>query len=70
MLRETASPLGIITASTYDAKGNPLTSQTKNSDASLVIETQTTYTTNKNYVATQMDARVLLQWDLHKQDFL
>ena len=57
LLKSTTSPLGIITASTYDAKGNPLTSQTKNSDASLVIETQTTYTANKNYVATQKDAR-------------
>ena len=57
LLKSTTSPLGIITAATYDNKGNPLTSQTKNSDASLVIETQTTYTTNKNYVATQKDAR-------------
>lgn len=57
LLKSTTSPLGIVTANTYDAKGNPLTGQTKNSNGSLVIETQTTYTANKNYVATQKDAR-------------
>ena len=57
LLKSTTSPLGIITAATYGDKGNPLTSQTKNSSGSVVIETQTTYTSNQNYVATQKDAR-------------
>ena len=57
LLKSTTSPLGIMTAATYDDKGNPLTSQTKNSSGSMVIESQTTYTANQNYVATQKDAR-------------
>ena len=57
LLKSTTSPLGIVTAATYDSKGNPLTAQTKNSSGSMVIETQTTYTPNQNYVATQKDAR-------------
>ncbi len=57
LLRTSTSPLGIVQAITYDDKGNPLTAQTKNSSGTMVIEGDTTYTTNKNYVATKKDAR-------------
>ena len=57
LLKKTTTPLGVITESTYDAKGNPLTGKTRNSASSLVIAGSTAYTADKNYMASQTDAR-------------
>ena len=57
LLLKTTSPLSIIQENTYDEKGNVLTSKTRNSASTLVIQGSTAYTTNKNYVASQTDAR-------------
>ena len=69
LLLKTTSPLSIIQENTYDEKGNVLTSKTRNSASTLVIQGSTAYTTNKNYVASQTDARgntVVSNYDLTK----
>ena len=58
MLKSIA-PLGSVSTFTYDAFGNPLTSQVQNADAnpSYFIRGETTYTNDGNYVTEQKDAR-------------
>ena len=57
LLRSSTSPLSIVQEYTYDSKGNPTAALTRNSASSAIIRTTTAYTSNKNYVASQTDAR-------------
>ena len=57
LLKKTTSPLNIVQENTYDAKGNPLTATTRNSDSSILMQGSTQYTDDGNYVAGQTDAR-------------
>ncbi len=57
LLWKITSPLSIIQENTYDDKGNVLTSKTRNSASTLVIQGSTAYTANQNYIASQTDAR-------------
>ena len=59
LLLKSIAPLGSVGTFTYDAFGNPLTSQVQNADAnpSYFIRGETTYTDDGNYVTEQKDAR-------------
>ena len=59
LLLKSIAPLGSASVFTYDAFGNPLTSQVQNADAnpSYFIRGETTYTNDGNYVTEQKDAR-------------
>jgi len=59
LLLKSIAPLGSASVFTYDAFGNPLTSQVQNADAnpSYFIRGETSYTDDGNYVAEQKDAR-------------
>ena len=57
LLRTMKTPENITTENDYDDKGNQTATRVKNSAASLVIESATTYTEDKNYPLTQTDAR-------------
>ena len=59
LLLKSIAPLGSVSTFTYDAFGNPLTSQVQNADAnpSYFIRGETTYTNDGNYVTEQKDAR-------------
>ena len=59
LLLKSIAPLGSASVFTYDAFGNPLTSQVQNADAnpSYFIRGETSYTDDGNYVAGQKDAR-------------
>ena len=59
LLLKSIAPLGSVSTFTYDAFGNPLTSQVQNADAnpSYFIRGETSYTDDGNYVAGQKDAR-------------
>ena len=59
LLLKSIAPLGSASVFTYDAFGNPLTSQVQNADAnpSYFIRGETTYTDDGNYVTEQKDAR-------------
>ena len=59
LLLKSIAPLGSVGTFTYDAFGNPLTSQVQNADAnpSYFIRGETTYTNDGNYVTEQKDAR-------------
>ena len=59
MLLKSISPLGTVTANTYNSYGNPTQTQIKNADTTTAtfIQANTSYTSNGNYVATQTDAR-------------
>ena len=59
LLLKSIAPLGSVSTFTYDAFGNPLTSQVQNADTnpSYFIRGETTYTNDGNYVTEQKDAR-------------
>ena len=59
LLLKSIAPLGSVGTFTYDAFGNPLTSQVQNADAnpSYFIRGETSYTDDGNYVTEQKDAR-------------
>ena len=59
LLLKSIAPLGSVSTFTYDAFGNPLTSQVQNADTnpSYFIRGETTYTSDGNYVTEQKDAR-------------
>ena len=59
LLLKSIAPLGSASVFTYDAFGNPLTSQVQNADAnpSYFIRGETSYTNDGNYVTEQKDAR-------------
>ena len=59
LLLKSIAPLGSVSTFTYDAFGNPLTSQVQNADTnpSYFIRGETTYTDDGNYVTEQKDAR-------------
>ena len=59
LLLKSIAPLGSVGTFTYDAFGNPLTSQVQNADEnpSYFIRGETSYTDDGNYVAEQKDAR-------------
>ncbi len=59
LLLKSIAPLGSVSTFTYDAFGNPLTSQVQNADAnpSYFIRGETSYTNDGNYVTEQKDAR-------------
>ena len=59
LLLKSIAPLGSVGTFTYDAFGNPLTSQVQNADTnpSYFIRGETTYTSDGNYVTEQKDAR-------------
>ena len=59
LLLKSIAPLGSVGTFTYDAFGNPLTSQVQNADTnpSYFIRGETTYTNDGNYVTEQKDAR-------------
>ena len=59
LLLKSIAPLGSVSTFTYDAFGNPLTSQVQNADAnpSYFIRGETSYTDDGNYVTEQKDAR-------------
>lgn len=59
LLLKSIVPLGSVGVFTYDAFGNPLTSQVQNADTnpSYFIRSETSYTNDGNYVAEQKDAR-------------
>ena len=59
LLLKSIAPLGSVGVFTYDAFGNPLTSQVQNADTnpSYFIRSETSYTNDGNYVAEQKDAR-------------
>ena len=59
LLLKSIAPLGSASVFTYDAFGNPLTSQVQNADAnpSYFIRGETSYTDDGNYVTEQKDAR-------------
>ena len=59
LLLKSISPLGTVTVNTYDTYGNPTQTQVKDTDTTTAkfIQSNTTYTSNGNYVATQKDAR-------------
>ena len=59
LLLKSIAPLGSVGVFTYDAFGNPLTSQVQNADAnpSYFIRGETSYTDDGNYVTEQKDAR-------------
>lgn len=58
LLLKSISPLGTVTANTYDAYGNPTQTQVKDADTSTAsfIRSDTAYTSTGNYVASQTDA--------------
>ena len=59
LLLKSIAPLGSVGVFTYDAFGNPLTSQVQNADTnpSYFIRGETSYTNDGNYVTEQKDAR-------------
>ena len=59
LLLKSIAPLGSVSTFTYDAFGNPLTSQVQNAEEnpSYFIRGETSYTDDGNYVAEQKDAR-------------
>ena len=59
LLLKSIAPLGSVSTFTYDAFGNPLTSQVQDADAnpSYFIRGETSYTNDGNYVTEQKDAR-------------
>ena len=59
LLLKSIAPLGSVSTFTYDAFGNPLTSQVQNADTnpSYFIRGETSYTNDGNYVTEQKDAR-------------
>ena len=59
LLLKSIAPLGSVSTFTYDAFGNPLTSQVQNADTnpSYFIRGETSYTDDGNYVTEQKDAR-------------
>ena len=59
LLLKSIAPLGSVGTFTYDAFGNPLTSQVQNADTnpSYFIRGETSYTDDGNYVTEQKDAR-------------
>ena len=59
LLLKSIAPLGSVSTFTYDAFGNPLTSQVQNAEEnpSYFIRGETTYTDDGNYVTEQKDAR-------------
>ena len=59
LLLKSIAPLGSVGVFTYDAFGNPLTSQVQDADAnpSYFIRGETSYTNDGNYVTEQKDAR-------------
>ena len=59
LLLKSIAPLGSVSTFTYDAFGNPLTSQVQDADAnpSYFIRGETSYTDDGNYVTEQKDAR-------------
>ena len=59
LLLKSISPMGTVTANTYDAYGNPTQTQVKDADTTTAafIRSDTSYTTDGNYVNTQTDAR-------------
>jgi len=59
LLLKSIAPLGSVSTFTYDAFGNPLTSQVQNAEEnpSYFIRGETLYTDDGNYVAGQKDAR-------------
>lgn len=59
LMLKSIAPLGSVSTFTYDAFGNPLTSQVQNADTnpSYFIRGETTYTNDGNYVTEQKDAR-------------
>ena len=59
LLLKSIAPLGSVGIFTYDAFGNPLTSQVQNADTnpSYFIRGETSYTDDGNYVTEQKDAR-------------
>ena len=59
LLLKSIAPLGSASVFTYDAFGNPLTSQVKDAEEnpSYFIRGETTYTDDGNYVTEQKDAR-------------
>ena len=59
LLLKSIAPLGSVGTFTYDAFGNPLTSQVQNADTnpSYFIRGETSYTNDGNYVTEQKDAR-------------
>ena len=59
LLLKSIAPFGSVSTFTYDAFGNPLTSQVQNADTnpSYFIRGETSYTDDGNYVTEQKDAR-------------
>ena len=59
LLLKSIAPLGSASVFTYDASGNPLTSQVQNAEEnpSYFIRGETSYTNDGNYVTEQKDAR-------------
>ena len=59
LLLKSIAPLGSVSTFTYDAFGNPLTSQVQNAEEnpSYFIRGETSYTDDGNYVTEQKDAR-------------
>ena len=59
LLLKSIAPLGSVGTFTYDAFGNPLTSQVQNAEEnpSYFIRGETSYTNDGNYVTEQKDAR-------------
>ena len=59
LLLKSIAPLGSVGTFTYDAFGNPLTSQVQNAEEnpSYFIRGETSYTDDGNYVTEQKDAR-------------
>ncbi len=57
LLKKSTSPLGIISEYTYDNKGNPETTQTRDAGSTAIVKAETAYTPDQNYVLTQKDAR-------------
>ena len=59
LLLKSIAPLGSVSTFTYDAFGNPLTSQVQNAEEnpSYFIRGETSYTNDGNYVTEQKDAR-------------
>ena len=55
--RTATTPEGVKTTTTYDSYGNALTSKIQETGSSPLIQTETEYTSDGNYVVKQKDAR-------------
>ena len=55
--RTATTPEGVKTTTTYDSYGNALTSKIQETGTSPLIQTETEYTSDGNYVVKQKDAR-------------